>query len=542
MPQANLSPREELLQIQKRIFAHNNEVIRSQALVRERGFDLYERRYKRHVKSYQRVSTQEELVEAILESDIIYLGDYHTNKQSQRTLLRILKWIVEKVPSLGIGLELVQRRHQKYLEAYLTGQLTEEAFLGKIQFKKYWYFDLWENFKPIFDFSRFHRIPLFAIERSLEADATLEKRDRWSAEIIASVAERNPSLKLIVFVGDLHAAPEHLPREVARELKARGIRKKELIIYQNSESIYWELAEDEVEEMVEIVKISDREFCVINTPPIVWQQSYLNWLEHEEGAIDYTDAKHSFVELLRRIAGFLGIEVTQEMEEEVEVFTCGDLSFLKRLSEDGDFSKREIQRIKKQILASESYFISEKKYVYLANLSINHASEEAAHYLKFLCSGAERPRDPVDAFYANTIHEALGFFGSKIINHKRKCFHEKEYLGLINYIRSNRVPQAKVLEMEMALLILKHKELEKKGIPIHSQKYFKARHDLFFGVTHGLGYMLGDRLYYAFLAEKVTKEEIRDLFCGPMKGEGEPFEIYKRLLRKVRGVKIPKRV
>ena len=104
------------------------------------------------------------------------------------------------------------------------------------------------------------------------------------------------------------------------------------------------------------------------------------------------------------------------------------------------------------------------------------------------------------------------------------------------------MPQRRELEVEIALLILKHKELDKKGIPIHSQKYFKARHELFFGVTHGLGYMLGDRLYYAFLAEKITKEEVRDLFCDPMKGEGGPFEIYKRLLRKVRGVKIPKRV
>ena len=433
-------------------------------------------------------------------------------------------------------------RATSFIWEILAGRLTDEAFREKIQFKKYWYFDLWENFKPIFEFARFHHLPLFGIERSLETDATLDKRDRWSAEIIASLIEEDPSRKLIIFAGDLHIAPEHLPKEVAKKLKTRGFRKKELIVYQNSESIYWELAEDEVEEMVEIVKIGDREFCVINTPPIIWQQSYLNWLEHEEGSIDYADAKHSFVELLRQVADFLTIPLSQEMEEEVEVFTCGDLSFLKKLSEDGDFSKREIQRIKKQILNSESYCIPQKRYVYLANLSINHASEEAAHYLKFLCSGAEEPRDPVDAFYANAIHEALGFFGSKIINHKRKCFHEKEYLGLINYLQSNKVPQRRELEVEIALLILKHKELDKKGIPIHSQKYFKARHELFFGVTHGLGYMLGDRLYYAFLAEKITKEEVRDLFCDPMKGEGGPFEIYKRLLRKVRGVKIPKRV
>jgi hypothetical protein len=537
----SLSPREELLKIQKKIFAQNDAFIRGQESVRQRGFDLYERQYKRRVRHYEKVSTQEELLEAILKSDIVYLGDYHTNNQSQRTLLRLLKLMVEKIPDLGLGLELVSRKHQKFLDAYLAEKISEETFLEKIRFRKYWYFDLWQNFKPIFDFARFHHLPVFAIEWSLAGEAPLQTRDRKSAGLIASVLKTDPKMKLVVFAGDLHVAPEHLPREVQRELKKNKDSKKELIVYQNSESIYWELAEDGVEDKVEIVRISDREFCIINTPPIVWQQSYLNWLEHDEGSIDWDDAKHSFLVLLKQIADFLGIPIPPESEE-VEVFTCGDLSFLKKLSDDGSFSKKEILQIKKQILASESYCIPQKKCVYLANLSLNHASEEAAHYLKFLCSGEEAPRDPVDAFYANTLHEALGFFGSKIINHKRKCFHEKEYRGLVEYLRSAKVPRSRKQELEIALLVLEHRELDKKGISVRSRKYFKSRPDLFFGVTHGLGYMLGDRLYYALLAEKVSKEEIREAFCDPMKEPGAPFLLYKKLLNKVRGVKLPKRV
>ena len=359
--------------------------------------------------------------------------------------------------------------------------------------------------------------------------------------MIASLIVANPGMKLIVCVGDLHIAPGHLPREVDKILKARGIPKKQLIVYQNSESIYWKLAEEEMEDKIEIVRLSPSEFCIINTPPIVWQQSYLNWLEHEEGEIDFAEAPHSFFELLKQIAKFLDIQLPPEAEE-VEVYTCGDLSFLKALSEDGDFSRAEIRRIKKQILASESYCIPQKQCVYLANLSINHAGEEAAHYLKFLCGGMEEPRDPVDAFYANAVHEALGFFGSKIINHKRKCFHEKEYLGLINYLTSSKAPSGRRMELEISLLILKHRELDKKGIPIRARRFYRSRHEIFFGVTHGLGYMLGDRLFYALVDGRITKEEIRDVFCDAMRKEGEAYEIYRRLCRKVRGVRIPKRV
>lgn len=509
-------------------------------MVRERSFDLYERRYKRHVRDYREVSSQEELFGAIGENDIIYVGDYHTNPQSQRTLLRILKQIVGLCPSLGVGLELIPRRQQGALEDYLAERISEETFLHKIGFRKYWYFDLWQNFKPIFDFARYHKMPLFGIEYSLAGEASLERRDCESARVIASLVAAHPEMKLIVFVGDLHVAPDHLPAEVEKALQKKDLSRRQLVIYQNSESIYWRLAQEELEDQVEIVRLSPSEFCIINTPPIVWQQSYLNWLEHEEGEIDFADAQNSFVELLKQIARFLEIPITSEAEE-VEVFTCGDLSFLKALSDDKTFSRQEVQRIKKQILASESYCIPQQGCVYLANLSLNHASEEAAHYLKFLCSGAEGLRHPVDAFYANTLHEALGFFGSKIINHKRKCFHEKDYRGLIGYLRSSKAPASRKMELETSLLILKHRELDKKGLPIRSKQFYRSRHDVFLGVTHGLGYMLGDRLFYALVDGRITKEEVRGAFCDPMGKDGEAYELYRRLLKKVRGVKIPKR-
>jgi len=535
----DLSPREELLKIQKKIFVQNDELIRGQAVIQERGFESYERDYKRQVRDFSEVSTIDEMIAAVQQADIVYLGDYHTNKQSQRMLLRILKLLVEKTSQFAIGLELVHRHHQKILEDYLGERITEETFLKKIQFKKYWYFDLWENFRPIFEFARYWKIPLFGIESSLSGEVDLNGRDDLNAALIASLIRKDPARKWIFFVGDLHLAPSHLPNKVLRSLHKTVL--KDLILYQNSESIYWRLAEKEMEEKTEIVRIDPRSFCILNTPPIVWQQSYLNWLEHEGGGIDYADAKHSFLTLVDQIAAFLGIEPAPA-KEEVEVFTCGDLSFLKRLREDGGFSKKEIRQIKKQILSSESYCIPQKKYIYLANLSLNHSAEEAAHFLKYLCSGAEFPRDPVDAFYANAIHEALGFFGSKIINHKRKCFHEKEYQRLVDYLRSEGKPRQRRLQLETALLILDHKRRERRGLPILSQRFFRSHPDLFFGVTHGLGYILGDKMYYALLLEKITKEEIRDLFHDPMKGEGRPYEIYRALLKRVQGVKIPKRV
>ena len=70
----------------------------------------------------------------------------------------------------------------------------------------------------------------------------------------------------------------------------------------------------------------------MNTPPIVWQQSYLNWLEHEEGEIDYADARHSFLELLKQIADaletFPGFKEPQEILQSAGVETSGTLKIL----------------------------------------------------------------------------------------------------------------------------------------------------------------------------------------------------------------------
>lgn len=536
-----LSPRQELLKIQQEIFRHNQELINNSTWVRERAFARYEKDYRRQVRDYESVSNIDELVAAAQSAQIVYLGDYHTNKQSQRTALRLLKLLVAATERpIILAIELVQTRFQKKLDAYLKEEMDEFAFLKAIQLKKYWYFDLWENFKPIFDFAIYHKMPAFGLEANLAGSPTLAERDQMAAKVIDKICRKNPEALVFVLAGDLHMAPNHLPRAVQARARKDESRSS-VIVYQNSESIYWKLAEAGLEDKAEVVRINPQSFCIINTPPVICQQSYLNWLEHEEGEIDWVDARTSFLELVRRIAGFMELE-TGKKAEEVEVFTSGDLSSLARLEDDPEITRQEKKIIRRQIGASESYYFAKKKWVYLSNLSLNHAGEEAAHFLKHIVAGNEFPRKVVDAFYANVMHEALGFFGSKIINHKRKCLHEAQFVGLLQYVENAKSRKGRELEYEIARLVLEHKKLEMRGRLLSHQKIFSRREKVFFGVTHALGYMLGDRIYYAMVQEKISKEEIRDLFKDKMAGEGAPALLYLNWVRKVGRIKIPKRV
>lgn len=535
-----LTPRQELLRLEKRLYRRNKELIDHSVLIREPGFRRYEARYRRKVARYARAATQEEMLAAVRAADLVYVGDYHTCHQSQRSFLRILKAIIDESPKLLVGLELLHRRSQPLVDAFLADRMSEELFVRKVGLRHRWIFDLWGNFKPLFDFAKFHQLPIVGIDAAADG-AELTTRDAAAGRWIAELARRHPDRKLFIFIGDLHLAPQHLPAEVARALRAIGCARREVILYQNSEAIYWQLAQEGLDHQVEVVAVDEQNFCRMHSPPLVCQQSYLNWLEHEEGEIDYADAKQHFLELVDRITEFLGITLGPERDQ-VEVYTCGDLSFLRVLREAGDFSPHELRLIRRQVLASESYYVAKRRLVYLANLSLNHAAEEGSHFIKHCVAGAEEPRELVDAFYANVLHEALGFFGSKLVNPKRKCFHEKEFQGLFAYFRTIRVPTERRLEYETARLVIEYKRFERSGKPLKYQAIFRQRPDIFFAVTHAIGYMLGEKLYYGMLEERITKDAIRELFCDPWKEEGRPFAAYMDLLKQLRGVKIPKRM
>ncbi|MBI4411621.1 MAG: ChaN family lipoprotein [Deltaproteobacteria bacterium] len=539
---SEFSPRKELLQLQKRIFRKNRRLIESSVIHSDKTFKAYERRYLNAVRRYQSVATIGEVEEAMAKARVIYVGDYHTLNQSQRSFLRVLRSFIQKTRHFCIGLEVIQSRHQEWLDKYVQGKISDRTFLKKVGFREHWFFDLWENFRPIFDFARYHRIPLYGIEASPGLGASLEKRDAETARRIYGIYRKNPELKIFVFIGDLHLAGRHLPLEVEKIFAQAGIPLKTVTLFQNGEAIYWKLADKKIEDQVIVVKISGNEFCRMHTPPIIAQQSYLNWLEHEEGVFDYADAKQSFLDYVDRIAGFLSLKPGPE-KEEVEVFTCGDLSFLKKLKGSGKFSASELREIKRQILRSESYTIPKMKYVYIANVSVNHAAEEASHYLKYLSSGEELPRPMQDAFYANILHEAIGFFGSKIINHRRKCSRPSDFVKLLRYLTHNRrALKGRGLEYRTALFFLEHERKARKGMPFHPNTVKSLSVDLFLAVTHAIGYYLGERMFYRLLGGGLSKDYVRDLFCDSMEEEGEPVRRYFQLSERLKGVKLPKRV
>ena len=486
-------------------------------------FRAYERAHERAVKRYQRRATFEELDKKLAAADLIYVGDYHTLKQARRGFVRLLRRIPDDRP-LIVALEVMEGRQQKHVDAWVRGELSDERLEALAEG---WMKEAgggWPPFKQIFELAKERKARILLINQKAKgrAGTSLKARDQYAAERIASALADTPNARVVTLIGELHVSPQHLPKDVKSALKDK---RKDLVIYQSAHEIYWQLAEKGLEQEVELVRVALDAYALLGTTPIIAQQSFLNWVDVDPEE-DLESPEETFKEYARVIASFFGIPLGSALDE-VEITTVVNLSFLDRLRRRGDFSASDMRRIKQQILNSESYFIPRAKMVYLGKLSINHAAEEATHYIRYICTGTLEPAALVDAFYARCMEEAIGFLGSKLLNHRRKA-------PTIERLRRDNRPLARAVAL--------HAKLEAGERVRNVRVLYESDIETFNAVTHVIGYRLGERLYYGLVEGAVTKEAIRDLFYERFEEEGAAITTFFYLVAQTRAVKVPERL
>jgi hypothetical protein len=93
----------------------------------------------------------------------------------------------------------------------------------------------------------------------------------------------------------------------------------------------------------------------------------------------------------------------------------------------------------------------------------------------------------------------------------------------------------------VARCVLDHRALEKNGVRRLRAPSAASSDELFNAVTHSLGYMLGERLYYALATGRLLKREVRELFLDPLAEEGQAMVTYLTLSRRLAPIRIPAR-
>ncbi|MDF1563417.1 MAG: ChaN family lipoprotein [Deltaproteobacteria bacterium] len=504
------------------------------------GFRAYEKAYRQRVTGYRGILEYDEVVARAAARDVVHVGDYHTLTHAQRAFGKLVQRVLGHGRPVALGLEFVAGRHQRHVDSFLLGRLTERNFLKRIDYPEHHVFRIWPGFAPLFLLARELGLPVVALD--LE-NASLVKRDEYAAGRLARFRQKHPQHQLMVLTGQLHVAPSHLPRALARACRRLGQdAPSQLSVYQNAEEIYWKLTARGLEHQAQAVEVSKEEICLVNTSPIVAQQSYLAHLHDDVGVDDGLESapERTFKSMCRYLADFLEVELGDALDH-VLVYTLGDLSFLSELERKKQFNRREVAYIRRRILERESCFLPRAGVVYLASLSVNHAAEEAAHFLRHVLTEDDGDRDGlVDAFYSRILNEAIAFFGSKVINPRRKCAHPPRLKALVDDWQRGDRKGLRHGDVRAAEVTLAHLRLEAgERVPGLRKIYAEADADLFNAVTHLLGYILGDRLYHAMVQGKVTKEQMRALFLDPLEEAGDTFHAYFHLSSRVRRVRIP---
>ncbi len=549
--------REQLIQIQKKNYRRNVKLVR-ESLGYNPGVDTYRKEYLRFLRNYEEISNKTDLIGKASAADVIFHGDYHTLAQSQRSVLRILRELQGK-REIVLCLEMFHGKDQKHVDRFMSGELSEDFFLDKIDYDKKWPFH-WSNWRPIISLCRDHKIPILGINAEIN-DAkgikSLRERDRYSARIVAKSFLCNPGKLIYVVDGDLHIAPNHLPKSVTHLLDLFDVPVKLFIIFQNAETLYWKLCDQGLEE-VDVLKISENMYCVMNTMPANKIQSYLNWLEYSEDAYfpvhknwenDGFEGRGAMVhEMVTTLASIFKLEVLADALQRLTIYYPNNLYFTELLYEIPEL-KGQLRLVSDKIRRGEGFLLEfersgEMAYIiYLANSNINMAAEESCHFLNAILRGPlKTPLSPFDSFYRNVITECIGFFGSKFLNEKRKAQSENSIRRFLGKVKRGEQKGGDQDTIRVARYILQHFYMQRKTTDaaeftkkFHAQ--YKSRSAISRTFSTQLGYMLGNKLYYAVKREKFSMDRIREILRDPFDKPMKAFDCYLEISDRVKKVK-----
>ena len=425
--------------------------------------ESYKKNLKRYSKREFRESSLEKLLNTALNSQIIYLGDFHTFDQNTKNLRRLISAMEEDPTPFIMAFEFIHYKKQRTIDYYLDGHLTELEFLEEIDFQNSWRFP-WNHYRPFFELAREKGHTIIGLNTS----GSLMERDVMASKIISKYHKDYPDFKMIVLFGELHIVPNKLPMMVQKELP----ESKQLIIHQNLDHPYWESNG----EISEIIQFTPREFSLQTSPPWIKYESMIYWYENLCEDPDYDLHEIEIQKGLRLfnsnvIDNFLGLckKMNQSLDLQIDL---EDISHFELLDYNGlEQVQNEIEDLKTKketdfytflVKSSHAFKLPEKYKYFCPNYSINRLASLVGLHLKSILSTkkALSIENKYDYFLDLVLQSACSFFVSKMINHYRKCNH---YLDLRKELET--VGGTKKKEIEITLNLIDHmtsiKQLQK---------------------------------------------------------------------------------
>ncbi len=502
-------------QLQKNLYLSIKKEALSYLGRKPAAFKTYEKEFLKDQSKLKDSSTAR-LVSAINRSDILFIGDFHTLRQSQRFLLRLLRDKSLKRPT-HIGFEILENKHLKDLHAWLKKPSIEAEQRLKASLNLEQRFGThFETYREIFQKLDEWGIEIFPLA---SPKSSLIDRDKDAAKKLASIDGR-----VWVLFGEYHCARTHLPQRLIQNRKDLKI----LVLQQNDDRCA-ERRFKEIHETrnlvleappISIVKHQSHPiflFCVLHTPLWIKYQSYLeNHLQNYDDIDDHAESSDPHDQIRWSIKTLISFLKDPRYPEKTDLNQVLDFSvygarqshFFKSLSR---LPSQEKALILEQIRQSGIAILQTQRLIYLSEFTINSCSQAAGLYLYLSWSKTKIQRNE---FYKRTLVEALAFFCSKLLNHSRLAPSWSQWMF---------ITQKSKQKTKEAHAILRSRTFIKNTLT--SSDWKKKLGSNLGQASLVLGRNLADSLFEAFLAQEFSLTRLIRILKTKIITEEEAFEI-----------------
>ncbi len=476
------------------------------------GRRKYLQDFSRAFRSYDSVINLLELKRMVNAADIVLIADYHALPAAQHFAASLFEERAQPGDRpVVLGIETIFSRDQHILEEWWRREIDEEELRQRIRFDLEWGYD-WEPFYALLVTAREHAEAIYGLDCMPREDLRkIGARDRHAAHKLAEIRQRHPDAVIMVLFGESHLAPGHLPRLLQESLPA----ERKLTVLQNVDALYWHAA-GEKQEHVQAVRVSDDVVCAFNSTPVEKYENYRlhlsRWGRTEEEGPDHTPTIYNLIDsLLRfldinRYSSHNGTQPKFLIDLLPEVYCGASDARLRRLLCRYSVTGEQTEALARYVEDRGSVYLPQVNAFYVREFRMLYAAEEVARFLHHACRGLPmrgnilvRPEFS-DQFYARTVENLLGYFGSRVLYPARPA-------------ATNASPISRAAIAE-AVTRGDARELE--------------------SASQRLGYALGSELYENYLRGQVTRSILRHLFLAHLDEPGRAKEICLGLIRRLR--------
>lgn len=486
-------------------------------------FSSYTKAYEASFKKTWKPSKKSQLIGAFKKSRLICLGDFHAIQQSQRSHLRLLEALPFQPDFLAV--EFLEAQHQPHIDAFQAGKISEKEFLRKVSWDERWSFS-WSSYRMLVDWAQKKKVRLIGLNHLVhqKSAASLRKRDRLAAKVVAEEYKKNPKARAVIIFGELHLGEKHLPLQLNQKVK--NLKASELVVvFQSPEQVFFKVMNRYQDTRVDVVRAGVNRFCLLNIAPWVKWQNYLLELE-ERMDPQFEEDGHDLTDEIAKYIGVLDRDLqTHTKKDQFSVYSADDDGFWNDLSKS--LPRKELTYFRGLIENGISFYLAQKQMAFMAEPSVNHSAVLAmaivhAQLSKLVRYPADLPHDFLKLIWL----EAVLYFGSKLINPNRKTDMVGDLKAQVNS------PSLVSLKRDSLKIALQQKMQEflylSQGRKLRT--HFSGQRSLVMReAARSLGGMMGEKLYHAYQKKLFSNMTLLSLLSKKFE---EPFQpVYLEILQ-----------